>query len=202
MASPSHSLLAVPTLLVLSLSLSACPKSKKPEAEHAAHGHAVVLEEHNDGMLERVEDEDTHWVELPNFGECPYEEGDIPPFKKIDDKHVPKFDPKRARGTNMDAGEHTVHNETLLNILDHATVQVLECVSISACYDDRPLASGVIEFKFEVSPQGKVLGVNVEPTPKLDHKGVRQCARVAIFETEFPVYDGADMVVDYELDIE
>lgn len=191
-------------LVVLSIAVSACGKSNTPEEEphHAAHGHAIVLEEMSDGMLERVEDEDTHWVDIPHFGECPYEAGDIPPFKKVDDKHVPKLDTQHARMTNMDAGDERIHNEALLHLLDNTTNEVLECLSVSNCYDDRPLASGSLELKFEISPEGEVLGVNVEPTPKLDHKGVRECARVAIFDTEFPAYDGADMVVSYHLDID
>ena len=153
-------------------------------------------------MLERVEDEDTHWVELPHFGECPYEANAIPPYKKVDDGHVPPLDRKRTRMTNMDAGDETIHNETLLQLLDHATADVLECVSVSNCYDDRPLEPGSIELNFEVAPSGEVLGVNVEPTASLDHTGVRECARVAIFETEFPPFDGADMIVSYHLDID
>lgn len=153
-------------------------------------------------MLERVEDEDTHWVELPHFGECPYEEDEIPPYKPVDDGHVPGLDPKRSRLTNMDAGEETIHNEALLRRLDRATEVVLECVSVSACYDDRALESGSIELNFEVAPDGQVRGVDVEPTPGLDHTGVRECARVAIWDTKFPAFDGADMVISYHLDID
>lgn len=153
-------------------------------------------------MLERVEDEDTHWVELPHFGECPYEEEDIPPFTPADDGHVPGLNPERSRLTNMDAGEETIHNEALLQLLDHATEEVLNCVSVSACYDTRALEPGAIELFFEVAPNGEVRGVNVEPTAGLDHTGVRECARLAIWETEFPAFDGADMVVSYHLDID
>jgi len=153
-------------------------------------------------MLERVEDEDTHWVELPHFGECPYEADEIPPFKAVDDSHVPGLDPERSRLTNMDAGEETIHNEGLLVLLDNATADVLECVSVSACYDARALEPGSIDLNFEIAPTGKVRGVDVDPTPGLDHTGVRQCSRVAIWETKFPAFDGADMVVSYKLDID
>jgi hypothetical protein len=190
--------------------LAACAGNKgKPERappRHAAHGHAIAMVERPDGdsnmMLERVEDEDTHWVELPHFGECPYDADDIPPFKPVDDGHVPGLDPQRSRLTNMDAGEETIHNEALLQRLDKATAEVLRCVSVSACYDTRALEPGSVDLLFEVAPSGKVRGVDVEPSPGLDHTGVRQCARVAIWETRFAAFDGADMVVTYRLDID
>jgi len=197
-------------LLVLSVALSACAGAKaKPtpaSPRHAAHGHAIAMVERADGdsdvMLERVEDEDTRWVELPHFGECPYDADDIPPYEPVDDGHVPGLDPERSRLTNMDAGEETIHNEGLLQLLDHATVEVLRCVSVSACYDARSLESGSIDLLFEVAPSGDVRGVDVEPTAGLDHTGIRECARVAIWDTEFPAFDGADMVVSYRLDID
>lgn len=186
--------------------LSACAHAKPPPPRHVAHGHAIATIEREEGdaevMLERVEDEDTHWVELPHFGECPYEEGAIPPYTPLDDAAVPGLDPKRSRLTNMDAGEATIHNEALLGHLDHATAEVLECVSVSACYDDRALEPGSISLQFEVAPNGDVRGVDVEPTAGLDHTGIRECSRLAIWKTKFPAFDGADMVVSYELDID
>lgn len=184
---------------------SAEPGSQCPNAEHTAHGHAIAtIEREGDAevMLERVEDEDTRWVELPHFGECPYEEDAIPPFTAPDDAHVPGLDPKRSRLTNMDAGDAVIHNEALLGHLDRATAQVLHCISISACYDDRPLEPGTLDLKFELAPDGKVRGVDVDPTPGLDHTGIRPCARLAIWDTAFPAFDGADMVVTYELEID
>lgn len=192
-------------LFALSLVLSSCAHGKKSaKARHTAHGHAVAVVEHEGGdeMLERVEDEDTRWVEIPNFGECPYDKGETPPFEPVDDSHVPGLDPARTRLTNMNAGEATVHNEALLRRLDAATTEVLTCVGVSNCYDERPLEPGWIELKFEVAPNGKVRGVDVEPTPGLDHAGLRACARVAIWDTEFPGFDGQDMVVDYQLEID
>jgi len=192
--------------LVLSAVLSGCAGAKPALPLHAAHGHAIATIEREDGdaevMLERVEDEDTHWVELPHFGECPYEADKIPPYKPVDDTQVPSLNPKRTRLTNMDAGEATIHNEALLQNLDQATAEVLACVSVSACYDDRALEPGSIELSFEVAPNGDVRGVDVEPTPGLDHTGIRQCARRAIWDTKFPAFDGADMVVAYSLDID
>lgn len=197
----------VPNMLLLSIAASACAgrvASKHATPKHAAHGHVVAMMERSDGsgMLDRVEDEDTHWVDLPHFGECPYDTGEIPPFKAVDDGHVPRLDPARARQSNMDAGDETIHNEALLKLLDHATTEVLGCVSVSACYDTRALEAGTIDLKFEVAPSGDVRGVDVELTPGLDHTGVRECSRVAIWDTDFPAFDGADMVVDYRLDID
>lgn len=211
MAPPSRSRPAVlrpSVLLVLCVALSACAgrkgKSTHASSRHTAHGHAVAMVERDDDshMLERVEDEDTHWVELPHFGECPYEAGDIPPYTPTDDGHVPGMTAARTRMTNMDAGDETIHNEALLQHLDDATAEVLRCVSVSACYDERPLEPGSIELVFEVAPTGKVLAVDVDPTATLDHKGIRECARVAIWDTEFEAFDGADMVVNYQLEID
>ncbi len=213
MAPPLHSPSAVSrpsVLFALSVALSACAGAKtKPTPaapRHAAHGHAIAVVERSEGdsdmMLERVEDEDTRWVELPHFGECPYDADDIPPYKPVDDGRVPGLPPERSRLTNMDAGDETIHNEALLQLLDHATAEVLECVSVSACYDDRALESGSIDLLFEVAPSGDVRGVEVELTAGLDHTGVRECARVAIWDTDFPAFDGADMVVSYQLDID
>lgn len=198
-----------PRLVVLWLVLPACGNhpTKAPSdgaARHAAHGHVVAMVEHAEGgsnMLERVEDEDTRWIELPNFGECPYE-GDVPPFEPADDGHVPGMNPERARVTNMDAGNGTIHNEALMQLLDHATTEVLSCVGVSACYDERALEPGEIDLVFEVAPDGAVRGVDVALTAGLDHTGIRACARLAIWETEFPSFDGADMVVSYQLEID
>jgi hypothetical protein len=197
-------------LFALCIVLPACARSRPaepPEApRHAAHGHAIAMVERPGGesgmMLERVEDEDTRWIELPHFGECPYPADDIPPFVPVDDQHVPGLDPRRSRLTNMDAGEETIHNEALLSHLDRATNEVLQCVSVSACYDERPFEPGSIDLTFEVGPDGKVRGVDVEPTPGLDHTGIRECTRLAIWDTKFPAFDGADMVVSYQLDID
>ncbi len=199
-------------LFALSVALSACAGAKPapapaPEStRHTAHGHAIAMVERSDGdsdvMLERVEDEDTRWVELPHFGECPYEDDEIPRFKPADDGHVPGLGPQRTRASNMYAGEETIHNEGLLQLLDQATTEVLRCVSVSACYDDRALESGSIDLLFEVAPNGDVRGVEVELTAGLDHTGVRQCSRLAIWDTDFPEFDGADMVVSYSLDID
>lgn len=191
---------------VLSVALSACAGAKPAQTRHVAHGHVIAAIEHGDGeapmMLERVEDEDTVWVELPHFGECPYDAGSIPPRKPIDDGHVPGMSPQRHRQTNMDAGEERIHNEALLGHLDRATKEILTCVSVSACYDTRPLEPGSIDLAFEVAPDGKVRSVDVDLTTALDHVGIRECARVAIWETEFAAFDGADMVVSYRLDID
>ncbi len=203
--SPSRPAVAQPlTFLVMTVAVSACAGSKKAPSKHAAHGHAVAMIERDDDshMLERVEDEDTHWVELPHFGECPYDTDDIPPFEPVDDGHVPNLNPERTRMTNMDAGDATIHNEALLQHLDHATAEVLACVSVSACYEDHAAAPGSIDFVFEVAPTGAVRGVEVEATPELERAGIRECARVAIWHTDFPAFDGADMVVSYRLDID
>lgn len=198
------------TLLVASLALCSCgghkTESKHPDAQtHSAHGHAIATVEREteaEVMLERVEDEDTHWVEIPHFGECPYETDEIPPFEGVDDGHVPGLNPERTRLTNMDAGDETIHNEALLQRLDRATTEVLDCVSVSACYDERSLEPGEIDLVFEVAPSGDVRGVDVELTEGLDHTGIRECARLSIWDTKFEAFDGADMVVSYQLEID
>lgn len=203
----------VPVLVpALMLALGACSGNKpaplpaKATGGHSAHGHAVALIERDNGgstlSAERIEDEDTHWVDLPHFGECPYVDEDTPPYEPPDDTHVPAMGPQRTRATNMDAGGGTIHNEALLQHLDHATAVVLNCVSLSACYDDRALEPGSIDLLFEVAPSGDVRAVNVDPTPGLDHTGIRECARLAIWDTDFPAFDGADMIVSYELEID
>lgn len=102
----------------------------------------------------------------------------------------------------MDAGNDNIHNEALLQRLENATTKVLSCVSESACYDDRPLEPGEIDLVFEVAPGGEVRGVNVELTDGLDHTGIRECARLSIWDTKFAAFDGADMVVSYQLEID
>lgn len=197
-------------LFVLLLAVPSCAGTKAasptPAGErHAAHGHVIAMlerEGESERMLERVEDEDTHWVELPHFGECPYETHDIPPYEPADDKHVPGLNPKRTRLTNMDAGNEKIHNDALLRRLENATTQVLSCVSKSTCYDDRPLEPGEIDLVFEVAPGGDVRGVDVELTDGLDHTGIRECARLSIWDTKFAAFDGADMVVSYQLEID
>lgn len=145
-------------------------------------------------MLERVEGEDTRYVELPPAPRtCPSE--------PIDDDDIPSVDRGRTRGTNMDSGDESLDDKVLLLHLDTATAHVLECVTRAACYGES-VATGEIDFAFEVNPAGKVRSVDVQPSADLDHGGVAACARRAIYETRFPAYDGADMIVSYRLEID
>lgn len=191
--------------LVLMLALAACTSGRgqspleapEPGLRAAAAAHAQ-----GDGMLDRVTDEDTRWVELPHFGQCPYGAEDIPPYSPVDDGDVPALPSNGTRASNEDLGDEALSNQALLHHLDRATAQVLTCVSVSACYETESQAAGEIDFSFEVSPDGQVHGVDVDTSAELEDWGVKECARRAIFDTTFPAYDGADMVVSYRLQID
>ncbi len=151
-------------------------------------------------MLDRVEGDDTTYIELPDAGACPHPADEVPTFAPIDDAHVPAVDRQRERLTNMDSGDESLTDTMLLVHLDTATDQVLDCVRVAACYDQG--AAGEIEFAFEVDPAGKVRAVDVTPSETLDRWGVAACARAAIYSTEFPAYNGADIFVTYRLEID
>lgn len=193
-------------MMLLTLAgVAACAGAPRAaSAPIAAEVRPTAAADDAEPMLDRVEGEDTRWVTLPNQGECPFSPEELPAFEAVDDTHVPAVDPQRERQTNMDAGDESLDDRVLLMHLDAATTQVLGCLSMAACYDERsePAPPGEIEFAFEVDPAGRVRSVDVEPSAELDRWGVTQCARRAIFDTEFPAYDGADMVVSYRLEID
>ena len=153
-------------------------------------------------MLERVEDEDTRWVELPHFGECPFDPHEIPPFVEVDDDHVPALTSDRERATNMDAGDEALDNRSLLRHLDSATQAILGCIGVAACYETETVDSGAIDVAFELDPGGRVQAVNVDPTPELQRWGVPACARKAVYDTDFADYDGGHMVVTYRIELD
>ena len=183
--------------------LSACATSPRtthsPELASAA---AVDGGSDHEEMLERVEGEDERWVEVPHAGECPYPADELPAFEPIDDTEIPRMDPERQRATNMYNGDESLDDKALMLHLDTATTEVLDCVTMAACYDAEAVPAGEIDFAFEVDPGGHVRAVDVDPSEGLDRWGVAACARKAIYETRFPSYDGGHMIVSYSLEIE
>lgn len=172
------------------------------DAAHLGHDVASVEQHAAATMLERVEDEDTRYVEVTHFGECPYEAEHVPEYAPVDDEHVPQLHPERTRLSNMHTSDATLANATLLEHLDTATNEVLHCVSVAACYDPQATAEAAVEFTFEVEPSGDVGAVHVIPSDGLQQWGVGACARRAIYDTQFPPHDGADMIVSYRLQLD
>jgi hypothetical protein len=80
--------------------------------------------------------------------------------------------------------------------------QLFDCLDLAACYSEDLISTGEMDFQFELEPNGRVSAVSVEPSAELDQPVVRACARRSVYETQFPAWRGARMVVSYRVEID
>lgn len=136
-------------------------------------------------------------------GVCPFASNEIPPLESLtDDSSIPEFNRRRARRTNMDAGEEFLQEFELHQHLLTVQSRLYECLDLAACYDDQEVGTGELDFQFELEPDGRVTGVSVQPSAALNDPLVRACARRSLFESQFPSWDGGRMIVSYSVEIE
>lgn len=134
--------------------------------------------------------------------ECPYADGEVPPMKDLlDDGGIPEFKRGRSRKTNYNAGNEFLQDHELHENLLQMQGRLFECLDIAACYSEEVLATGALDFEFELEPTGRVSAVSVQPSADLDQPLVRACARRSLYEATFPSWKGGRMVVSYSVEI-
>jgi hypothetical protein len=136
-------------------------------------------------------------------GECPFSPEEVPPIEALDSSAIPEFDGRRNRGSNRRSGEGRLQDIDIHEQMMGVQGLIFECIDLAACYEGgETLGAGDLDFRFELSPAGKVMAVSVTPSTGLAHPGVVDCARRSVFELEFPSYDGGSMMVSYSMEIE
>ncbi|MEM7157286.1 MAG: hypothetical protein AAF799_30855 [Myxococcota bacterium] len=142
------------------------------------------------------------YTELPEG--CPYLPHEVPAVETLVDSTIPEFNAGRNRASNMNRGNQRLQDVDLHQHLMGVQGQIFACVDLAACYEDgsRLSGGGDLDFDFELSPNGRVAAVSVQPSPGLDHPSVVACARQAMYDYRFPSYDGGQMMIEYRMTIE
>ena len=160
----------------------------------ASGGSGSTIRQHSDQSGTMSEGE---------FGVCPLPPGEVPPLEALDSSSIPEFDGRRSRKTNHRAGEGRLQDIDIHERMMGVQGLIFECIDLAACYEGgEGLSGGDLDFRFELSPAGKVMAVSVTASTELAHPGVVDCARRSLYEFEFPSYDGGSMMVSYSMQIE
>lgn len=138
---------------------------------------------------------------ITSWGECWEDRNQLPKFKPVDDKAIPQFDPNAVRRLDMNAGEEQLNEPVLMSNMRDVEYEINKCLSTAACYQGQSLAGGQIDFQFRISGDGKVDSVTVRAPQQLQIFGIVPCARKAVFDHQFPKFDGPGMSVNYNIQI-
>ncbi|MGH1345033.1 MAG: AgmX/PglI C-terminal domain-containing protein [Nannocystales bacterium] len=122
-------------------------------------------------------------------------------FKAEDDSNVPGYDPKAAKGLDMDAGTERLADRTIRQHLSRLEPKFNKCIEKSALAHDEGL-KGELDFVLSIEPSGKVGGVTVKASGNLKKAGVVPCARKVVYGHRFPSFDGSTMGVDYSFKVD
>jgi len=138
---------------------------------------------------------------ITSWGECWEDRNQLPKFKPIDDKAIPQFDPNAVRRLDMNAGEEQLNEPVLMSNMRDVEYEINKCLSTAACYQGQSLQGGQIDFQFRVGGDGKVESVTVRAPQQLQIFGIVPCSRKAVFDHQFPKFDGPGMSVTYNIQI-
>jgi hypothetical protein len=136
---------------------------------------------------------------ITNWGECWEDRNQLPKFKAVDDKKIPQYDPNVARRLDMNSGEEQLSEPVLMSNMRDVEYEINKCLSLAACYQGQSLPSGQIDFQFRLGGDGKVESITVTAPTGLSIFGVVPCARKAVFDHQFPTFDGPGMTVNYNI---
>jgi hypothetical protein len=165
--------------------LGVCPDDD-PFAGSTIAGHSPIAGTENENLQ----------------AECPFADGEVPPMEELlNDTSIPEFRRGRARRTNYSAGAEFLQDHQLHENLLQMQGRLFECLDVAACYSEEVLATGALDFEFELEPSGRVSAVSVQPSAELDQPLVRACARRSLYEAKFPTWRGGRMVVSYSVEI-
>ncbi|MCA9688893.1 MAG: hypothetical protein R3A51_18015 [Nannocystaceae bacterium] len=148
-------------------------------------------------------DEDNTQMRPPidTWGQCQEDASDLPPFKPVDDSHVPQYDPNKARTLSMDIGDEQLAEDTINAHMRDVEYALNECFSRAACYNNGVFPSGTIEFVFRLEGSGQVESVKVTAPEEFNIFSAIQCARKAVYDHKFPSYDGPGMTISYAVEL-
>ncbi len=122
-------------------------------------------------------------------------------FKAEDDSNVPGYDPKAAKGLDMNAGTDRLADRTIRQHLSRLEPKFNKCIETSALAHEGAL-KGELDFVLSIEPSGKVGGVTVKASGNLKQAGVVPCARKVVYGHRFPSFDGSTMGVDYSFKVD
>ncbi len=122
-------------------------------------------------------------------------------FKAEDDSNVPGYDPKAAKGLDMNAGTDRLADRTIRQHLSRLEPKFNKCIEKSALAHEESL-KGELDFVLSIQPSGKVGGVTVKASGNLKKAGVVPCARKVVYGHRFPSFDGSTMGVDYSFKVD
>lgn len=138
---------------------------------------------------------------ITSWGECWEDRNQLPKFKAVDDKGIPQFDPNATRRLDMNAGEEQLSEPVLMSNMRDVEYEINKCLSRAACYQGQSLQGGQIDFQFRVGGDGKVESVTIKAPSQLSIFGIVPCSRKAVFDHQFPKFDGPGMSVNYNIQI-
>lgn len=123
-----------------------------------------------------------------------------PPFVPVDDSRVPQFSDDKPQTIDLKAGSERLSEAELDRHIAKVTPAIQRCVTTASAYGE--IGAGSLKFKLRVLPSGKVESVSLTTPASLRVWGIPSCARRAVFDSRFPSYDGAAMVVSFGVDID
>lgn len=138
---------------------------------------------------------------ITSWGECWEDRNQLPKFKPVEDKSIPQYDPNVARKLDMNAGEEQLSEPVLMSNMRDVEYEINKCLSTAACYQGQSLQGGQIDFQFRVGGDGKVESVTVKAPSQLSIFGIVPCSRKAVYDHQFPKFDGPGMTVNYNIQI-
>jgi hypothetical protein len=195
-------------LAVGALALGACEKNSEvpdPCGAGGCGGYQDPLAnlDAESGRTVRQHSDAAGTISESEFGVCPLSPDEVPPLASLDSSSIPEFDGRRSRASNFRSGEGRLQDIDIHEQMMGVQGLIFECIDLAACYEGgESLSGGDLDFRFELSPAGKVMAVSVTPSNDLAHPGVVDCARRSLYELHFPSYDGAAMMVSYSMEIE
>jgi hypothetical protein len=136
---------------------------------------------------------------ITSWGECWEDRNALPKFKAVDDKSIPQYDPNGVRKLDMNAGEEQLNEPVLMSNMRDVEYEINKCLSTAACYQGQSLTGGQIDFQFRLGGDGKVESVTVKAPQPLTIFGIVPCVRKAVYDHQFPKFDGPGMTVNYNI---
>ena len=154
-----------------------------------------------DGMSTEEEAEDLP-PPIDNWGACDVDPATLAPFEAVDDSAIPAYDPNNATVLDMNAGSERLSDTQLTAQMRHIEHKINACLSLASCHNNG-LGSGAISFEFRVvGKTGRVDGVNILAPEELQIFGIVPCLRKAVWEHNFPTFNGQHMVVKYSVELD
>ncbi|WAS91762.1 hypothetical protein [Nannocystis punicea] len=202
-------------LVAVSLSPAACKRnsdSRGPDGcgglcgkgTHCEAGVCVVDSSQETPTTQVVETNEIPMrPQITSWGECTHERDELPKkFHAVDDSEIPQFDIERPRVLDWSEGEEQLNEQVLSAHMREVEYGINECLGIAACYNGGSLKGGRLDMVVSLlGKTGRVDAVTVTASKHLQVFGIVPCVRKAVFDHEFPRYNGPQMTVKYNIEI-